>query len=38
MNHTVEEINKLQENQRNLIRELCSTQFELEELKRDIFK
>ena len=36
MNHTVEEINKLQENQRNLIREFCSTQFELEELKRDI--
>lgn len=36
MNHTVNEINKLQENQREIVKEFCSTQFELKELKRDI--
>lgn len=36
MNHIVNEINKLQENQREIVKEFCSTQFELKELKRDI--
>ena len=36
MNHTVNEINKLQENQREIVKEFCSTQFDLEGLKRHI--